>query len=120
MVSANQAAPHAALGSASHTWRARQRPWGVLVTTVLQHLEQCLVVSTHLLTKRMTELKHLLSWEHLSKSFSPKNRFCIYASMELCSLLCDNINATEIQKGGDICVHMADSLCCEAGISTAL
>lgn len=34
---------------------------GVLVTTVLQHLEQCLVVNTHLLTERMRELKHLRS-----------------------------------------------------------
>ena len=42
--------------------------WGVLVTTVLQHLEQCLVVNTHLLTEWMRELKYLRSLRRQARS----------------------------------------------------
>ena len=31
---------------------------------------------------------------------------------ELYSVFCDGLNGKEAQKGGDICIHMADSLCC--------
>ena len=31
---------------------------------------------------------------------------------ELYSVPCGNLNKKKIQKGGDICIHIADSLCC--------
>ena len=39
---------------------------------------------------------------------------------ELYSVLCGDVNEKEIQKGGDICTHVADSLCCTAEIDTTL
>lgn len=39
------------VGFSPQNCKPRQEIWGVLVTTVPQHLEQCLVVSTHLLTE---------------------------------------------------------------------
>ena len=35
-------------------------------------------------------------------------------------MLCGNINAKEIQRGGDICTHIAESLHCAAEIDTAV
>ena len=36
------------------------------------------------------------------------------------SMLCGDLNGKEIQKRGDICIHMADSLCCTADTNTTL
>ena len=36
---------------------------------------------------------------------------------ELYSVLCGNLNGKEIQKRGDICMHIADSLCCTVEIN---
>ena len=36
------------------------------------------------------------------------------------SVLCGDLNEKEIQKGGDICIHIADSLCYTLEISTTL
>ena len=33
---------------------------------------------------------------------------------ELCSVLCGDLNGKEIQKRGDVCIQIADSLCCTA------
>ena len=33
---------------------------------------------------------------------------------ELYSVLCGDLNGKEIQKGGDVCIYGADSLCCAA------
>ena len=38
----------------------------------------------------------------------------------LCSVLCSNLNGKEIQKREDICIHIADALCCTAGTNTTL
>ena len=35
-------------------------------------------------------------------------------------MLCGDINGKEIQKGGDICIHIADSLCCTVEGNTIL
>ena len=35
-------------------------------------------------------------------------------------MLCDDLNGKEIRNGGDICVHIADSLCCRAEHTTQL
>ena len=37
-----------------------------------------------------------------------------YMAQELYLMLCGDINGKEIQKRGDICIHVADSLCCTA------
>ena len=37
---------------------------------------------------------------------------------ELCSMLCGYLNGKEIQKKGDICIHLVDSLCCTAETNT--
>ena len=37
-------------------------------------------------------------------------RMMLY-SIELYSMFCGDLNGKEIQKGGDICMHIADSLC---------
>ena len=34
-------------------------------------------------------------------------------------MLCDDLNGKEIQKGGDMCVYTADSLCCNLETNTA-
>ena len=39
---------------------------------------------------------------------------------ELCSVLCSHQNVEEIQKGDDICIFIADSLCCTAENNTTL
>ena len=36
------------------------------------------------------------------------------------SVLCDNLNAKEIKKRGDMCMHIADSLYCTAETNTTL
>ena len=36
---------------------------------------------------------------------------------ELYSVLCGDLNGKEIQKGGDVCIYGADSLCCAAETS---
>lgn len=56
------------LGFSPQNHKPGGESWGVLVTTVLQHLEQCLVVSTHLLTGRMRELKYLRSLRSQARS----------------------------------------------------
>ena len=33
---------------------------------------------------------------------------------------CGDLNANEIQKRGEICMHMADSLCCRVETNTTL
>ena len=38
----------------------------------------------------------------------------------LCSLLCGDLNGKQIQKSGDICIHIADTLCCPVETNTAL
>ena len=35
-------------------------------------------------------------------------------------MLCGDLNGKEIQKRGDICIHIADSLCCTAETNTTL
>ena len=35
-------------------------------------------------------------------------------------MLCGDLNEKEIQKTGDICKYIADSLCCTAETNTAL
>ena len=35
-------------------------------------------------------------------------------------MLCDDLNGKEIQNRGDICIHIADSLCCTAEHTTQL
>ena len=37
---------------------------------------------------------------------------------ELYSVFCGDLNGKEIQKGGDTCICMADSLCCIVEINT--
>ena len=44
--------------------------------------------------------------------------YCI-AQGTLLSALCD-LNEQEIQKRGDICTHIADSLCCTVKTNTIL
>ena len=39
---------------------------------------------------------------------------------ELYSVLCGDLNGKEIQKRGDICIRIADSLCCTAETNTTL
>ena len=39
---------------------------------------------------------------------------------ELYLMNCGNLNGKEVQKGGDICVCMADSFCCTVGANTTL
>ena len=39
---------------------------------------------------------------------------------ELYSMLCGDLNREEIQKRGDICIRIADSLCCTAETNTTL
>ena len=39
---------------------------------------------------------------------------------ELCSVLCGDLNGKEIQKRGDVCIQIADSLCCTAENNTTL
>ena len=39
---------------------------------------------------------------------------------ELYSVLCGDLNGKEIQKGGDICIRIADSLCRTAETNTKL
>ena len=39
---------------------------------------------------------------------------------ELCSVLCGDLNGEEIQKRGDVCIQIADSLCCTAENNTTL
>ena len=36
------------------------------------------------------------------------------------SVLCGDLNGKEIQKRGDICIRIADSLCCTAETNTIL
>ena len=40
--------------------------------------------------------------------------------MELYRRLCAHLDGQEIQKGEDMCIHMADSLCCKTETSTRL
>ena len=35
-------------------------------------------------------------------------------------VLCDDLNGREVQKGGDICMCMADSFCCAVEANTTL
>ena len=35
-------------------------------------------------------------------------------------MLCDDLNGEKIQKGEDICICVADSLCCMVGTNTTL
>ena len=35
-------------------------------------------------------------------------------------MFCEGLNGKEIQKGGDMCIHIADSLCCAVGTNTTL
>ena len=44
---------------------------------------------------------------------------CI-AQGTLYSVLCGDLNEKEIQKGGDICIYIADSLHCTAETNTTL
>ena len=39
---------------------------------------------------------------------------------ELDSMLCGDLDGKEIQKRGDICIQIADSLCCTAEIDMTL
>ena len=39
---------------------------------------------------------------------------------ELYSVLCGDLNGKEIQKRGDICIRITDSLCCVAETNTTL
>jgi len=39
---------------------------------------------------------------------------------ELYSVLCGDLNGKEIQRRGDICVHVADSLHCSVEINATL
>ena len=41
-------------------------------------------------------------------------------SGEPCSALCGDLAGKEIQKRGDMCVHMADSFCCTPETDTAV
>ena len=36
------------------------------------------------------------------------------------TLLCGDLNGKEIQGRGDICIHVADALCCTAETNTTL
>ena len=40
------------------------------------------------------------------------NENLLYSTRELYSMLCGDLNGKEIQKRGDICILIADSLCC--------
>ena len=35
-------------------------------------------------------------------------------------VLCGNLNGKEIQKREDVCIHIADALCCAVGTNTVL
>ena len=49
------------------------------------------------------------------------SRFHIYAVIyNICLSLSDLLHSVEIQKGGDICIRIADSLCCTAETNTTL
>ena len=39
---------------------------------------------------------------------------------QLCLMNCGNLNGKEVQKGGDICICMADSFCCTVEANTIL
>ena len=43
-----------------------------------------------------------------------------YRAQELYSMLCGDLNGKEIHKRGDICKHIADSLCYAAEYNTIL
>ena len=42
------------------------------------------------------------------------------AQETLYSLLCGDLNGKEIQKSGDKCIHVADSLSCTAEVNTTV
>ena len=44
----------------------------------------------------------------------------MYHTEDSNSMLCDDLNGKEIQKGGDICLCVVDLLCCTAATNTAL
>ena len=44
--------------------------------------------------------------------------YCI--ARELCSMLCADLNGEEIQKRGDLCIHMTEPLFCIAETNTTL
>ena len=40
--------------------------------------------------------------------------------MRMCSVLCGDLNGKEIQKRGDMCIHIADSFHCTVETNTTL
>ena len=48
------------------------------------------------------------------------NKRCAIQLRELYSVPCGNLNEKKIQKGGDICIHIADSLCYTIETDTTL
>ena len=45
---------------------------------------------------------------------------CIDIAQELDSVIYSDLNGKEIQKRQDICIHLADSLCCTVKIDIAV
>ena len=45
---------------------------------------------------------------------------CSIAQGTLLTVLCGDLNGNEIQKRGDMCIHIAGSLCCTVEINTTL
>ena len=62
----------------------------------------------HGITKSQTQLSHRMQWEHT------------VWHTELYSVLCGDLNGWKVQKGGHICVSMADSFCCAVETNTML
>ena len=65
--------------------------------------------------------KGILYHTYKLKAFYPEDKYyslkepyrkAIFKNSKSSSMLCGDLNGKEMQKTGDVCIHIADSLCC--------